>query len=525
MIINEKHLNELSSINQRIKAKVELFNGSTLTATCTCSDVLQDFTIEKIGEGKFFGFGICQKLIVNLIDIDRVLEVTPANTIKVAFGVDEDYIYPYPIFKAEAVERDETTNSLNISAYDALYKLVNYTIADLALDAPYTLEGVAQAAAALIGTTIATNAADSFNITYEQGANFDGTENLRDVLNDIAEVTQTVYYIDRDGKLYFKRLPVDEAAAYTLAKDTYFSFKSGEKCILANICSATELGDNVISTSGIDGVTQYIRENPFLNMRDDVQTLIDAAASAVAGMSINAFSAEWIGNYLLEIGDKIELVTDDNALITSYLLEDTISYDGTLYEVTAWSYNAEETEAANPTSLGEAIKQTFARVDKANKQIDLMASDVEANTANISSLMINTESINATVQSNNKVIDELNGAVSTLSESVSAAVTSDQLAIEIQKGLENGTQKVTTATGFTFDENGLTVEKSDAEMRTLITEDGMTVYKRDDAVLEANNEGVRAANLHATTYLIVGVNSRFEDYENGTRTGCFWING
>ena len=59
-------------------------------------------------------------------------------------------------------------------------------------------------------------------------------------------------------------------------------------------------------------------------------------------------------------------------------------------------------------------------------------------------------------------------------------------------------------------------------MTTQITEDGMTVYRDNTAVLIANNVGVDAVNLHATTYLIIGNNSRFEDYGEN-RTGCFWI--
>jgi hypothetical protein len=52
----------------------------------------------------------------------------------------------------------------------------------------------------------------------------------------------------------------------------------------------------------------------------------------------------------------------------------------------------------------------------------------------------------------------------------------------------------------------------------------MTVYKNSATVLTANNVGVDAVNLHATTYLIIGNNSRFEDY-GSNRTGCFWIGG
>lgn len=48
-----------------------------------------------------------------------------------------------------------------------------------------------------------------------------------------------------------------------------------------------------------------------------------------------------------------------------------------------------------------------------------------------------------------------------------------------------------------------------------------------NAVLTANKDGVDARNLSATTYLIVGGRSRFENYNNdkGSRTGCFWIGG
>ena len=92
---------------------------------------------------------------------------------------------------------------------------------------------------------------------------------------------------------------------------------------------------------------------------------------------------------------------------------------------------------------------------------------------------------------------------------------------------ENGTTKVNTMIG-KFDDEGLTIDKLEAPTKTQVSENGMTVYRKDETedrvVLTANSNGVDAENLHATTYLIVGKNSRFEDYGNG-RTGCFWIGG
>ena len=115
--------------------------------------------------------------------------------------------------------------------------------------------------------------------------------------------------------------------------------------------------------------------------------------------------------------------------------------------------------------------------------------------------------------------------IDTLTKQVNAAMTADQVEIAISQELEEGVSKVTTSTGFTFNEGGLTVSRSNVDITTNISEDGMRITKNNEEVLTANNSGVDAKNLHATTYLIIGRNSRFEDYDNGSRTGCFWIGG
>ncbi len=105
-----------------------------------------------------------------------------------------------------------------------------------------------------------------------------------------------------------------------------------------------------------------------------------------------------------------------------------------------------------------------------------------------------------------------------------AEQTAEGISLRVRSIEEDGTGRVITSAGYTFDETGLTVRKSGKEIKTQITEDGMTVYKNNNAVLTANSEGVNAVDLHASTYLMVGGRSRFENY--GTdRTGCFWIGG
>ena len=559
--IPDTHAQKINSPVRRILAKVELLNSSSTNVnTFKYNDSLVSFSIDRVGEeGKFFGFGICQKINVKLRDVKRVLNITTDNYMKISVtalaDTDENYIYPYPNFYVTESRRDENTNGLSITAYDALYGASKHIVSELELVAPYTVREFAAACASLLGLSFdvvgVSDTETCFDTSYSSGANFEGTETIRDALNAVAEATQTIYYINSNETLIFKRVDVNGLPALVIDKSRYFSLDSKTNRRLATICHVTELGDNVSASLAQNGSTQYIRDNPFWELRDDINILVDNALAVVGGLTINQFDCSWRGDYSLEIGDKISLVTKDtetlvnedneilvtesnetlvtesNEGIYSYLLNDTISYDGGLSEKTKWNYgDSEEEIVSNPTTIGEALKQTYARVDKVNKQIDLFATEIEENKEQTANLRINIDNVSVAVkQIENNTNDSLslvNEDIQTLTSQVNAAMTAEEVRVEIQSELKNGVSKVETSTGFTFNEEGLSVSKSGSEMTTQITEDGMTVYRDSTPVLTANNSGVDAVNLHATTYLIVGNNSRFEDYGED-RTGCFWI--
>ncbi len=230
---------------------------------------------------------------------------------------------------------------------------------------------------------------DCFSTYYESGANFDGTETIRDALNAVAEATQSIYYLNDDNNLVFKRLGSGGTAS-SIYKVNYFDLQLEQNYILTSITHATELGDNVTATTGEAGVTQYVRNNPFWELREDIDTLVENALSAIGGLSIYQFASHWRGNFLIEPGDKLGLM-GTGAPKYSYLLNDSITYDGGFSQLTSWNYNNNDSEtASNPSTLGEAIKQTYARVDKANKEIGLVASETSSNSERIASLEINT---------------------------------------------------------------------------------------------------------------------------------------
>lgn len=599
------HSTIASSAVNKVNAKVELYNGSALVTTFTCNDRLQDFTVERVGQNnKFFGFGIIHKLTVKLIDLDRSLTITKDNSFKVYLGYGDQFESPYPIFYADNISRDENTNTITVVAYDILAAANTHTVAEV--QAPYTIREFAAAAINLLGVAAVNfiGIADEscLNTYYETGANFEGTENYRAALDAIAEVIQTIYYLDNQNRLIFKRLDKDGAAVFTIGKAVYYDLESGENRILNTIVSATELGDNLSSSAGSAGVTQYIRNNPFWDLREDRATLLDNAIAAIGGIAATQFICDWDGNFLLEIGDKINIVAEDNSNLISYLLNDSLYYDSTLSELSQWTHSDEDETASNPTSLGEVLKQTYARVDKQNKTIELVAGETKDNTTNIAALQLSVNGISASVQSLNETTetltndigevtntvnthteniaalvakdDEITASVSSvetktneldaslnttnqnvsklqitaenistsvssletnmterldgintnydaLAKEVSTKVTASDITVAIEEERRKGAEKVTTSTGFTFDSNGLTITKSDSEISTNIDEDGLSVYRYNEEVLTADNGGVQAKNLHATTYLIVGKNTYFADY-GIDRAGCFW---
>ena len=161
--------------------------------------------------------------------------------------------------------------------------------------------------------------------------------------------------------------------------------------------------------------------------------------------------------------------------------------------------------------------------------ITAIESETKSLKSTVSSLQLGADSISASVKSlEESMVNTTNGLandISKVQEQVNLAMTSSDVKLEIQKEMSKGASKVSTSTGFTFDQNGLNISKTDSEMKTQITEDGMKIYKNSEVMLTANNQGVDAKNLHATTYLIIGNNSRMEDFtEDGNkRTAVFWI--
>lgn len=522
------------------KARVRIYTPSNaVVATCTCEDVLSDFTVSREGiGGKFFGFGICHKLTMNLINIDDNPDLNAiskgykaliyvSDEVQTSFIGKEDKIYP--TFYFDEVTVDKATKDIKIVAYDRLKAAADYTWDDIKpTSSSYNLGDVVYNVESKLGLrhSDATDAMKAVTFSGEAMPNYEGTEDLRAVLDDTAEVICSIYYLDKTDYLIFKQVCIEAEPVVSINSERYYGWEESDQKVLERIAVTTELGNNVgieVDTNG--NVAQFVRDNPFLELREDTWDII---ASNSASFHMTPFILDWAGDHRLEIGDCIELITPDGIQRRKvYILSDTVEYAGAFTETTSWEWvdNSAEKESA-PTNIGDKINETYAKVDKINKEITLLTKEVDGYPEKMAQMQVTVDSVTTKVSRVEEVhteeVDALNDRVDTLAKETALKVDAEGVEIIVERTLTEGVDKVVTAAKkYTFDDDGLHVESTGSNISTKITEDGMRIKRAGQEVLTANNEGVRAEDLHATTFLIIGETSRLEDRAN--RTACFWI--
>lgn len=142
------------------------------------------------------------------------------------------------------------------------------------------------------------------------------------------------------------------------------------------------------------------------------------------------------------------------------------------------------------------------------------------------------ESANNIQEQVNELQTDTEQVITEIKKTVETTQTNSQYAINIaQSIIENGVTKLDTKTGFTFDEKGLTIEKTGAKAKTTLNEIGLDVKDNtghaQESLLFAGYDSetgetvVKSKNMTVEKYLTMGKYSRVEDYETGT--GIFYM--
>ena len=180
-------------------------------------------------------------------------------------------------------------------------------------------------------------------------------------------------------------------------------------------------------------------------------------------------------------------------------------------------------------SFGKTFAEMLGLINENRDKVDSVESGLRDEIRDTS-----TELKRSTDEIVMKAKSELTGSINsvsedltTLSSEVEMKLDSTGVSIAVEEELAKGVERVVTKSGYEFGADGLNISKSGEEMKNKLTHKGMYVTKNDDEILTADKDGVKATDLHAKTYLVVGKGkgrSRFEDY-GIDRTACFWIGG
>ena len=505
---------------------VNIYSGSTVSSVLLPDDTLMSIKIERSApNGKFFGFAASQKMTIEVLG---VLKLDKDTIIQPYFGAEDFEPILYPYFYVDSVIVEDTTNKTVITAYDIISKADKLTIGEVDITYPITFSEYMNKLYLAIGAGGLTLETTLGNTTYDEEnglVNVAGTESIRSILAAAAEFTGTICCCRETNKIEFLQLP--QQVKDTLTTSDYFDFTNQPSLMLRGIIAVNGLEDNILV--GRDSYyVQIIRENPFLTLRNDIATLLETTFDAVQTAIMFPHKLEYRGCPYYEFFDRLAVVDTTGLTHFIYGFNGSITYDGGFRASSEWSLEQiEETPKGNPTTLGSVLKNTVARIDKINNEIQLLSGLEDAVKEELAEIKLSTDDITMTVETTlketNAELDSMSESINKISEKVSATMTSEQVSIAIQQELSTGVDSVQTKTGFTFDADGLTIDKSGSEMSTQITEDGMTVYRDVTPLLVADHVGVKATNLHATTFLLVGAHSRFENY-GSDRTGCFWMN-
>ena len=461
---------------------------------------IYNWKIERNAEdSKFFGTGVCQKMTLETIMTDFGSQVRTINPVSGVSG----FTFSTPFFYITEVIQDEVANKITYTAYDGLYFATLHKIKEANLPSTYTIKELAEKAVALIPELSGVDTS-SLNLPFTS-ANLSGEETCREIFDDIAEATQTNYYVNSENILCFKRM--NTIVSVNVPKTAYFEATTGAAYVLKTIMSVTELGDNASATatgspdvSGIE-VTQYVRENCFYTQLKDTQlkNALQYAINNVGNSYLYEYSIKWRGITATEPFDIISFANRDGLYVETVLFNDTISYNGGLIEQSSWSYKAQD-ETEESSGIGERINNTFARVNKVDNTVKIHAGLINNLQEEYAELNVTVDGINTKVQKNSGDISTLNqtateintqvqkntGDISTLNQ------TATELRSEVTDANNNASQAIQTANSFSQ-----RITNAEGSISSIeLTMDGV-IYQNDQGTTVINGSNITTGYISA----------------------------
>lgn len=351
---------------------------------------IKDFTI--LDEVYTSGYGILGSVISKQITLNlfKEPEIDLTNreikayigTTVIENGQEVVKYVPYGTYIVQKPENEELTDKTSLEALDYMIKF-NKTYKDT-LTYPCTLKDVYNSICEQCGVISGTSEFPNQNFSVEDNQ-FVANETCREVLANIAQLAGAYARIDRDNKLYLKFFGSENTEEITTddyKRDIKINNVYGPiNKLTLNMSQIEGESISVEDTDSIDtiGVKELIiSDNYFLYTQEKREKAINAIWNVVHNFKYVDFEAnvEKARPYL-DAGDSIKILSEDGTEHYTYLLSNEITFDGGLNEkISATADTETETKYSMVPEISNKLKHTEIVVDKANQQIQLIASEI-----------------------------------------------------------------------------------------------------------------------------------------------------
>lgn len=418
------------------------------------------------------------------------------------------------------VSESDTFESVNVTAYDYGLKFANpYTTALNYSDGNVTLFQVIQEICTNCGVELEN--ASLPNGTFIVDSNqFVNGEQFGDVVAQASGINGMFATINSNDKLEFiftneTNEIIEDYIELNNKRDTH-----PITSVLVATSEDLETAGAVLKDEAL--IEQYgehwlkIYSYGFAYSTIKCQQLVEAIFNQVKGFGYSSFKSEYSFLPYLSLGDKIKLKNKDGSLVNSIVLRYETNYDEITFEA--------------PSIINASVDYELPETPEIISKKALIIAD-QAN-SKIASITTQTEEINVTVNNNyqelQKKFDGYTPIEKTvaLENSVITLQTDTYTKTQIDTKLTDGSVTKVLSTSGTFDADGLTIEQSNAKTKGNFNASGLKIIDNTSSIGETllfagydesrKETVVETANINVSHYLVIGTNSRLEDYEDGT---------
>lgn len=327
-------------------------------------------------------------------------------------------------FRIYNIEFDRDKQTAKLECFDAMVKF-NKSYSNGNTVFPITLSALFSKIVTdndlIVGNTVFPNS--TFSIEKPNVGDEEFT--YRQILGWIAEMAGGNALIGRDGKVYIKTFgatpvyAIDAEEYFALEEET--SFGPIQKVrIIRELEDVIEFPENMVNAVSFD-----IFENPIAY--DQREEIIENIYNVVDGISYKPFKLQYRGTGHLDFCDKINIVNSSDQIISSYVMNSIITFDGSMSEeLSAFAYAPSSSEIKSQGTVNKKTNYTSAKVDKVENQINLIASTVGTldGRINEAEIALSPSSIISTVRDSSLYASDLAGVASQASTLVTQTATS-----------------------------------------------------------------------------------------------------